>query len=196
MKGRHKGWLFSWVIFLMKGALKMNRSLWEKSAEFHGHKCPGLAIGYKACEAAIKKMGLTFSKDEEIVCITENDACGVDAIQVITGCTFGKGNLIYRSTGKLAFSFFDRTNGKRLRMIVKPFKEEMDRTKRQEYILNASVDEIFDFSKPKFDLPRKARLFKTVICENCGESAPEHKIRFSNGKKVCLDCFHDYSRGW
>ena len=45
---------------------------------------------------------------EEVVCITENDACGVDAVQVITGCTMGKGNLIYRGTGKMVFSFFNR----------------------------------------------------------------------------------------
>ena len=26
----------------------MNQELWEKAAAFHGHKCPGLAIGFKA----------------------------------------------------------------------------------------------------------------------------------------------------
>ncbi len=30
--------------------------------------------------------------DEELFAIVETDACGADAIQVITGCTFGKGN--------------------------------------------------------------------------------------------------------
>jgi len=65
------------------------KTRWEKAVEFHGHECPGLAIGYKACEAAIKKLGIRFSGDEDIVCVTENDACGVDAVQLITGCTFG-----------------------------------------------------------------------------------------------------------
>jgi len=173
----------------------MDKELWKKSVEFHGHECPGLAMGFKACEAAMEKMGITFSKDEEIVCVTENDACGVDAVQVITGCTFGKGNLIYKGTGKMAFSFFNRTSGESLRMIVKPFKGEMDRRQRQEYILNSPVDEIFNFSIPRFELPEKARLFATVICENCGEGAPEHKMRLQEGKKVCLDCFKDYNRG-
>ncbi|MDD4570365.1 MAG: FmdE family protein, partial [Tepidanaerobacteraceae bacterium] len=80
----------------------MDQKLWRKCVEFHGHECPGLAIGFKACEAAIKKLGVSFAKDEESVCVTENDACGIDAIQVITGCTVGKGNLIYRGTGKNA----------------------------------------------------------------------------------------------
>jgi formylmethanofuran dehydrogenase subunit E len=174
----------------------MNRELWEKSVKFHGHECPGLAIGFKACEAAIEKMNLNFSKDEELVCVTENDACGVDAVQVITGCTFGKGNLIYRDTGKMAFSFFNRRKDESLRVVLKPFKKEMDRKQRQEYILNSPVDEIFNFTKPAFELPEKARLFNTIVCEECGEGAPEHKIRINSGKKLCLDCFKEYSRGW
>lgn len=170
------------------------KTIWEKCVEFHGHECPGLAIGYKACEAAITKMSLRFSSDEEIVCVTENDACGVDAVQVITGCTFGKGNLLYKGTGKMAFSFYNRSNGESLRIILKPFKEEMDRSQRQEFILNSSIDALFNVSKPTFELPEKARLFTTIECEVCGEGAPEHKIRINDGKKVCLDCFKDYSR--
>lgn len=174
----------------------MDKKLWEKAVEFHGHECPGLAIGFKACEAAMEKMGITFSKDEEVVCVTENDACGVDAIQLITGCTLGKGNLIYRGTGKMAFTFFSRSKCESLRMILKPFKGDMDRQQRKEYLLNAPVDEIFNFKEPSFELPERARKFKTIICEICGEGAPEHKIRFNEGKKVCLECFKDYSRGW
>jgi formylmethanofuran dehydrogenase subunit E len=55
-------------------------------------------------------MSIKFSSDEEIVCVTENDARGVDAVQLITGCTFGKGNLLYKGTGKMAFSFYNRTH--------------------------------------------------------------------------------------
>jgi formylmethanofuran dehydrogenase subunit E len=174
----------------------MGKTDWQKAVEFHGHSCPGLAIGYKAAEAAKEKMGITFASAEEVVCVTENDACGVDAIQLLTGCSIGKGNLIYRGTGKMAFSFFNRKNGESLRMIIKPFKGEMDRKERQEYILNSPVDEIFDFMKPAFSLPETARIFTSVVCESCGESAPEHKMRLQDGKKVCLDCFKEYSRGW
>lgn len=174
----------------------MNQELWKKCVAFHGHECPGLAIGFRACEAAVKKLGLEFSPDEEVVCVTENDACGVDAVQVITGCTMGKGNLIYHGTGKMAFSFYNRKTGGSLRAMLKPMPGEMDRPARQDYILNAPIDDVFAFSKPKFELPQKARLFKTVICEICGEGAPENKIRLQDGKKVCLDCFEDYSRSF
>lgn len=176
----------------------MNRDLWRKAVEFHGHECPGLAIGVKACEAAILKMNIKMSEDEEIVCVTENDACGVDAIQAILGCSIGKGNLIYRDTAKQAFSFFNRANGDKLRVYLKVRNSDknMERDEFQEYLLNADIDEIFDFSIPKYNLPEKARIFKSIKCEICGELAAEHKIRFQNGKKVCLDCFDDYSRGF
>lgn len=64
--------------------------LWERCAAFHGHICGGLAIGYKAAVYAARSLGLRFSSDEELVCIAENDACGIDAIQVALGCTLGK----------------------------------------------------------------------------------------------------------
>ena len=86
--------------------------LWKKAAAFHGHVCPGLAIGFKACEAVMKVMGVKGSKDEELVCITENDACGVDAIQAVLGCSLGKGNLLYRNTGKSAYTFIRRDTGR------------------------------------------------------------------------------------
>ncbi|MCR4430866.1 MAG: FmdE family protein [Tepidanaerobacteraceae bacterium] len=176
--------------------MKNSNADWKKAVEFHGHECPGLAIGVRAVEAAREKMGITFSKDEEIVCVTENDACGVDAVQVLMGCTLGKGNLIYRPTGKQAFTFFKRKTGEGLRIVLKPSSKEMDRKKRQEYLLSAELEEIFEFKEPHFSLPETARLFSTVVCEICGEAVPEHKARIQDGKKVCMDCFKEYSRGW
>jgi formylmethanofuran dehydrogenase subunit E len=174
----------------------MNKEWWEKAVQFHGHECPGLAIGCRACEAAVYELGFKFSPDEEIVCVTENDACGVDAVQIITGCTFGKGNLIYRGTGKMAFSFFNRLNGQSLRVVLKPLPQGMEREERQHYILNCAVEDLFEFKQPHYDLPEKARIFNTIICENCLEAAAEHKMRLQDNKTVCLDCFEDYSRGW
>jgi len=176
----------------------MQKNAWERCVEFHGHVCPGLAIGYRASEAAIEKLNLSFSKDEEIVCVTENDACGVDAVQVMTGCSIGKGNLIYRGTGKQAFSFFNRNTGDKVRIMFKKNlnKEGMDREAMQKHILSASLDDLFEFKEPSYAFPVNARLFTSITCEMCGESATENKIRIHESKKVCLDCFPDYSRGW
>ena len=95
----------------------MNDNIWKKCVEFHGHECGGLTIGYKAALYAMElldiKMGkdCCVSRDEQLVCISENDACGVDAIQVILGCSVGKGNLLFHMCGKQAFSFYNRDTG-------------------------------------------------------------------------------------
>ena len=50
------------------------KALWEKATAFHGHTCGGLTIGYKAALYAIQLLDIQFSTDEELVCVTENDA--------------------------------------------------------------------------------------------------------------------------
>ena len=62
---------------------------WETCVQFHGHACGGLTIGYKAACYAAELLELSFSGDEQVVCIAENDACGVDAIQALLGCSIG-----------------------------------------------------------------------------------------------------------
>ena len=176
----------------------MTPNNWERCVDFHGHSCPGLAIGYRACEAAKEKLGLRFAQDEELVCVTENDACGVDAVQLLTGCTMGKGNLIFRATGKMAFSFFCRQSGKKLRVVfAPPFPiKDMDRAAWQEHILKAPLDELFDFKEPAYEPPGRARLFNRLVCAKCGEGMAENTGRFEDGETVCLDCHSSYSRGW
>ncbi|HHT16909.1 MAG TPA: formylmethanofuran dehydrogenase [Papillibacter sp.] len=169
--------------------------LWRKAVGFHGHECPGLAIGVRAAAVAME-LGFHPAQDEEIVCVTENDACGVDGIQAILGCTMGKGNLIYRGTGKQAFSFFQRGGDKAVRLVLKQSARGMERDARIKYLLTAPAAEVFTVGKPRSGLPEKARIFQTVPCEECGEGAAENKIRLQEGKKVCLDCYQPYERGW
>lgn len=174
----------------------MKQALWEKAVAFHGHECPGLAIGVRASQIAMERLGLGSSEDESVVCVTENDACGVDGVQALLSCTLGKGNLIMRDRGKQAFSFFERSSGKRIRLVLKPARQEMSRPERQAYILTAPAEEVFDIGEPGYELPERARLFNTVVCESCGEGTQEQRIRIQEGRQVCLDCFKGYSRGW
>jgi formylmethanofuran dehydrogenase subunit E len=88
----------------------------QECVQFHGHLCPGLAIGYAAVKAGAEKLELKPSLDEEVVAVVENDSCAVDAVQVLLGCTFGKGNLIFRDWGKQVFTFFNRDSGKAVRV--------------------------------------------------------------------------------
>lgn len=174
----------------------MHETLWNKCVAFHGHQCPGLAIGYRASELAMERLGLRHAAaDEELVCVTENDACGVDAVQVMTGCTLGKGNLLFHMTGKMAFSFYCRKSGKRVRMVLRP-TPDLDREAKQRYLLTAPPEEVFWYKDAPLPLPEPARRFAGVTCEVCGEGIPEHMARLQEGRLLCLDCFSPYDRGW
>lgn len=172
------------------------RKLWEKAVDFHGHECPGLATGVRVSELAKEVLGIDFSLDEELVCITENDACGVDGIQVLTGCTFGKGNLLHKEVGKSAYTFLSRKSGRAFRFVRKELPEGLEREEKQEFILTAPGDEVFTWEEMELDFPEKAKIFDSISCEVCGEKASENKMRLEDGKKVCLDCFSEYSRKW
>lgn len=169
-------------------------TLWERCVAFHGHACGGLTIGFKAALYAAELLELTFSPDEQVVCVSENDACGVDAIQVILGCSVGKGNLLFRMRGKQAFSFYSRATGRSVRLCLRPRPREMSREESFAYYQSQKPRDLFDAMPVRFPLPEPARLFRSVTCSCCGESTAESMIRMQDGKPLCLDCFVPYDR--
>ena len=167
---------------------------WQDCVAFHGHECGGLTIGWKASLYAIKLLELEFSEDEQVVCIAENDACGVDAVQVMLGCSIGKGNLLFHLRGKQAFSFYNRKNGKSVRLVLKPSPDGMSRAESFDYYQSCRPEEMFAVKETTICLPEKARLFDSYICDCCGEVTGANWIRLAGGKKLCLDCYDSYDR--
>ena len=135
------------------------KDLWKKCADFHGHVCGGLTIGYEAALYAIELLDVTFSKDEEVICISENDACGVDAIQVVLGCSIGKGNLLFHMTGKQAFSFYNRKSGISVRLVLKPRPHEMSRQESFAYYQSLEPAAMFDVKQASISIPEPAKIF-------------------------------------
>ncbi len=172
----------------------MENNYWEKCVAFHGHECGGLTIGYKAALYAIELLDIDFSEDEDVVCVSENDACGVDAIQVILGCSVGKGNLLFHMRGKQAFSFYDRKGDKSVRLVLKPAPEGMERAETFKYYQALEPKDMFDVKEATVKLPERARIFKSYTCEGCGEKTAESMTRLEDGKKLCLDCYSEYKR--
>ena len=168
--------------------------LWEKCVAFHGHSCGGLRIGYAAAEYAGRLLGVSFSSNEGLVCISENDACGVDAIQVVLGCSIGKGNLLFHMTGKQAFSFYDRATGRSLRLVLKPKPLDMTPEESRRYYFDRSGEELFDVMETRIPLPAPARIFESYNCDGCGEKTGANWIRLAGEKKLCPDCWGDYDR--
>lgn len=169
------------------------KELWEKCKAFHGHECGGLAIGYKAALYVKQLLNTDFSEDEDLVCVAENDACGIDAIQVILGCSVGKGNLLFRLRGKQAWSFFRRDDGRAVRLCLKEITG-MNKEEKFAYLLESKPEDLFTVSAPSFVLPERARIFQSYKCDKCGETAAENMIRLQEGKKLCMDCYQEYKR--
>ncbi len=170
------------------------QDLWKKCVEFHGHECGGLTIGYKAALYAIDLLNIAFSEDESIVCISENDACSVDAIQVILGCSLGKGNLLFHMTGKQAYSIYERNSGKSIRLVLKKQPEGQSREESFKRLQQSEPADIFDVKETTILLPERARIFSSHACECCGETAGDNWIRVQEGKSYCLDCYEQYDR--
>ncbi len=198
----------------------MDKESWDKAIEFHGHVCPGLAIGYKVAEIALENLKESRADDEEIIAVVENDACGIDAIMVMTGCTLGKGNLILKDVGKQVYTFGSRIADQAIRISVnrntipgrpemnelqnkmkegvasEKEKEDYSRQRQQviDDILNMPSEQFATIKIVDFALPEKASIFTSLECSCCGEYAMEPRTRNQNGQVVCLDCFVDYTR--
>ena len=167
---------------------------WKDCVAFHGHECGGLTIGYKASLYAIELLNLEFSTDEQVVCIAENDACGIDGIQVMLGCSIGKGNLLFHMRGKSAYSFYNRKTGKSVRLVLKPKPEGMTREASFAYHQACKPEEMFDLKETTIAVPETARLFASYTCDCCGEITGANWIRLAGDRKLCLDCYESYDR--
>ena len=167
---------------------------WEKCVAFHGHSCGGLMIGYKAALYAMDLLDISFADNEQVVCISENDACGVDAIQVLLGCSIGKGNLLFHMTGKQAFSFYDRATKNAVRLVLKPKPLDLTPEQSKTYYERTCEEDLFEVKPAKIPLPRGAKIFDSYNCDCCGEKTGANWIRLAGDKKLCLDCYETYDR--
>lgn len=187
----------------------------KKVAEFHGHVCPGLALGYRVALCAAEQLDFVRSSDEELVAVVENNSCAVDAIQMVLGCTFGKGNFIFKDFGKQVYTFHRRESGDSLRIAVQwrpPVESDElaeqwrkfrdgDRSadvvaavadskqRKVKLILEATNEELFVVSKGELAVPPKAVIYQTVTCSVCGEKCMEPKsVLGKDGAVRCLPC--------
>lgn len=162
-------------------------------AKFHGHICPGLALGYRATRAGIEALSANRALDEEFIAIVENDSCAVDAVQVLAGCTFGKGNLFVRDHGKQVYTFALRDSGRAVRVALRTEvgrerSENMSRDERTQFLLARPTGELFDVRPVEIELPGPAEIHKSVVCEECGEAAMETRVRTVGGRRLCIPC--------
>ncbi len=193
---------------------RLSEDLIAAAVSFHGHWCPGLAIGIRAAEIARSEVGC--AGDEDVVAVVETDMCGVDAIQYLTGCTFGKGNLIHIDHGKNVFTFHRRSDGKAVRVVTRSTamgenhtalqelrrrsssktlttdtEEQVNRLREQisQHIMESPLENLFDLQQPKIPAPQRARILESLACDGCGENVMETRCRLLKGRRLCIPCF-------
>ncbi len=145
----------------------------------------------------------------------------MDAIQSLTGCTFGKGNLIHLDYGKNAYTFVRRSDGKALRITTKPdgwgapdpaWQElrpkvfagpatEEERRRFQELhqqrardILDLPLEQMFTVTAVQPVIPARTRIHDSATCAGCGESVMETRSRTFRGQAYCIPCFEARDR--
>jgi formylmethanofuran dehydrogenase subunit E len=187
----------------------------KKCIEFHGHLCPGLVYGYIVSKKAMDLLELDRSRDEEVVAISENDSCAVDAIQILLGTSIGKGNLTLKDYGKNVYTILNRKNKGAYRFSRKKHYQYQGKSKDEFIQLDAAISsgtaaekdkhrhkmlksadllqrpfgDIFSVEKVDCSMPPYAPLSRSEACATCGEMTMSTKmIETENGEHVCIPC--------
>ena len=163
---------------------------YDEVARFHGHKCPGLAMGYRVALAARELLRAGRAPDEELVTVAENDSCAIDAIQVILGCTAGKGNLIVRDHGKQVYTIHNRVTGEGVRISVQRPAEwsELDREATRRALLEAPSEAFLKIVPADEPAPDYAQIEPSEACEDCGEPTMASRLVEIGGRRLCRPC--------
>ena len=189
----------------------------EAGLTLHGHKCPAMPMGLRVGAAAMNKLGVERAKDGQLIALVEIGenhcaTCFADGVQMITGCTFGKGNIKKLHYGKWGVTLIDRKSGRAVR--VTPKAEAMAANKQTDFFqkyrmkgVPASqvpaevVDPLVErvMSAPEGQLLKVGEVFErkwedvphsfdSFVCELCGEMTVEPYGRVLGDKKVCIPC--------
>ncbi|MBN2124668.1 MAG: formylmethanofuran dehydrogenase subunit E family protein [Deltaproteobacteria bacterium] len=164
--------------------------------DFHGHPAPGLLIGGAMVDLALQHLpeGVLF----DAICETHN--CLPDAVQLLTPCTVGNGWLKVLSLGRFSLAFYDKFEGKGIRVFLDPEKleswpeirdwffkrkpkKEQDSERLLQDIRAAGSGHLgLEQVQVKPDLLIKQHLGPTGLCPLCKEAYPlKHGAR-------CLAC--------
>lgn len=188
---------------------------------FHGHECPGAAVGLRMAQVAVSRFGRN-TPDNRIVAVSETDACSADAVQVATGCTFGTRTLVHQDHGKNVVTFWRMSDGAGLRISAKP---DSDAVRSEEiWALNRKVEDgiATDAESSRFDELQTARITRILAapvtqilltedvtgqppshkklqpydaCEGCAELTSIATLHNHRGRMLCPPCHLDAHGG-
>lgn len=183
----------------------------------HGHKCPAMPLGLRAGAAAMNALAVPRAKEKELLAVLElgEDHCSHcfgDGVQMITGCTFGKGNIRKTGSGKFGLTLIDRATGRAVRVVPRAAAQAGMKQTRffQEYRMKGVPpskvpDEVVDpliqqvigapegqillvGPEQRVQVEKKEESFATRPCDDCGEMVVEKYLRVLGEKRVCIPC--------
>ncbi len=181
---------------------------------FHGHECPGAAVGLRMAEVAVARLGRN-SRDNRVIAVSETDSCSVDAVQVVAGCTYGTRTLVHEDNGKNAFTFWRGSDGAGIRVKAKPGSDafrsaeiwalatkvedgtatadERQRftelqSARIERILAAPVEDVLVVEQVDGEAPAAKPLAPYDACADCGEQTSIATLHNHRGRIICPAC--------
>ena len=191
----------------------IDRETLDKLFGFHGHKCWASALGFRAGQIALENLGVKRANVKELFVILETGynhgaGCFGDGVQFATGCTAGKGNLIKKPRGKLAFTLIDPKQGKQIRLCFNPkIREkianstfmkkraagvpptEISEEEVMEVInllLESPMEEVLLVGKVEdsyFETPTE--VMGTGVCDICGEMVARPYLRLIGKAQAC-----------
>lgn len=189
----------------------------EAGQLLHGHMCPAMPLGLRAGAAAMNALAVARAKDKDLVAIVElgDDHCAhcfADGVQMITGCTFGKGNIRKVAYGKFGLTLVERGTGRAVRVVPRAQAQMAMKQTRffQEYrmrgvpaskvpdevvepliqqVMTAPQEELLVVGAEfRTEVDKKPETFATRVCQACGEMVVERYMRVAADKVVCIPC--------
>jgi formylmethanofuran dehydrogenase subunit E len=183
----------------------------------HGHKCPAMPMGLRAGAAAMNTLAVPRARDKDLVAILElgEDHCSHcfgDGVQMITGCTFGKGNLRTLPYGKFGLTLVERATGRAVRVVPRAHAQAKMKESRffQEFrakgipaskvpdevvdpmiqqVMNAPEEQILVVGTEfRIEVDKMGEAFDTRPCDACGEMVVDRYLRVVGDKRVCIPC--------
>jgi formylmethanofuran dehydrogenase subunit E len=187
----------------------------KRVVDFHGHLCPELVIGMKACEYAHKLFQEHGQPPGRISVLAENSTSALDALQVLFGVTFGNQGLQVLDYGKHNYTFMPREPGYGFTLRLQPqyydnkedyeeleacignSKITLDQVARFQLLLDARVlqllasdpRDLFHVESCRCNIASMETPTVYVNCSCCGEQVLRERALQVAGTIYCVPCF-------
>jgi formylmethanofuran dehydrogenase subunit E len=190
----------------MKNEQKIPSDL-QPIVDFHGGFDPGILLGARLAQAALKAMNRQ-KGDKDLLVVSENRRCHLDSIQWVTGCTLGGQKLIVKDFGKTALCLIDRNTGKGVRASIRRgcppegFGTRLHRGLSREEARQVVRDMAFSLLAEDLDSyiliqrihiteplpPPSFPATERTICAACGERVMDGLVSGPEGGQKCRNC--------